>query len=171
MPVEHRLKAYALLERITPLPVDCGKFCSRACCNGDSQTGMELFPYEDMLLKGKKDFSILPAEDKEKYGLCVCEGFCRREERPLACRIFPFFPLVYTNKRTGRLEIRIIQDPRGRSLCPLVQQDISPQPIFERRLRRATRILLKDPVLREYILKTGSFLMDIEAFRRKLIKT
>ena len=168
-PAEEQLtRAYALLESVTPLAVDCGNICGRACCRGDGHTGMGLFPYEEQLLKGEPDFSILSTEDNEGYGLCVCQGMCRRSVRPLACRMFPYFPLVYENKRTGAWGIRVIPDPRGSSVCPLIRQKVPPQPLFERRLRRAARHMLREPKLREYLLQTSRFLMDIEAIRRKL---
>ena len=36
-----------LLETLTPLKTDCGRLCQGACCQGDEQTGMLLFPGEE----------------------------------------------------------------------------------------------------------------------------
>ena len=47
-----------LLENVTPLPTDCGAFCSAACCKDDPDyetSGMLLFP-------GEEDFGIIPVE-------------------------------------------------------------------------------------------------------------
>ena len=41
-----------LLENVTPLPTDCGAFCSAACCKDDPDyetSGMLLFPGEEAL--------------------------------------------------------------------------------------------------------------------------
>lgn len=165
---EGLLRAYRLLDRITPLPVDCGRFCERACCKGDDHTGMGLFPGEKEFFQDLSEYTIVSTEDNEGYPLCVCKGMCKRETRPLACRIFPYFPLVYPDENTGRLEIRVIRDPRSFSVCPLTQQEIDPQSIFERRLRRAARWLLREPSIRQYLLETSQFISDILLLQEKL---
>ncbi len=44
------LSARAALSDLTPLLTDCGRLCGVACCKGDEQTGMLLFPGEEALL-------------------------------------------------------------------------------------------------------------------------
>ena len=39
------LQLYKLFDDITPVPVDCGQLCDKACCKGDD-SGMFLFPGE-----------------------------------------------------------------------------------------------------------------------------
>ena len=46
------LAARTLLGPLTPLQSDCGRLCGGACCQGDEQTGMLLFPGEDALYAG-----------------------------------------------------------------------------------------------------------------------
>ncbi len=43
-------RLYRLFDRATPLPVDCGAVCGKACCAGDEKTGMLLFPGEETSL-------------------------------------------------------------------------------------------------------------------------
>ena len=43
------LAARDLLRELTPLKTDCGRLCGGACCEGDEETGMLLFPGEDAL--------------------------------------------------------------------------------------------------------------------------
>ena len=43
------LSARAALSDLTPLLTDCGRLCGFACCKGDEQTGMLLFPGEEAL--------------------------------------------------------------------------------------------------------------------------
>ena len=65
----------------TPLKADCGQLCGGACCKGDEETGMLLFPGED---------TVFPVKEKNGNRLCVCEGACDRRTRPLSCILFPF---------------------------------------------------------------------------------
>ena len=46
--------------------------------------------------------------------LFVCSGHCRRESRPLACRLFPLFLRF---RKDGSTRIRM--DSRAFSVCPL----------------------------------------------------
>ena len=83
-------RLYRKIDRImgtlTPLRADCGALCDRACCKGDDCTGMRLFPGEQTRLRVR--------ETDDGGRLAVCDGSCERAERPLACKIFPFFPTV-----------------------------------------------------------------------------
>ncbi len=103
-------KLYAQADRIigdkTPLKKDCGLICGGECCKGDDETGMLLFPFEK---------STLSVKEKDGVRLAVCGGKCNRAERPLSCKIFPFFPYV-----TPEGKIRVIPDVRGISICPLI---------------------------------------------------
>lgn len=88
-------KALDELENITPLkPFNCGKLCSARCCSGDENDGMGLFPGEEELLKDCADFEIKKSEGNFGESVLVCRGECDRRKRPLACRIFPLFPLA-----------------------------------------------------------------------------
>lgn len=40
------MKAYRMLEKLTPLQGDCGKLCGSRCCGGDDSRGMLLFPHD-----------------------------------------------------------------------------------------------------------------------------
>lgn len=98
--------ALAALGDLTPLSSDCGVLCEKACCRGNENEGMRLFPDEQ---------TALP-KNAENERLCVCNGHCDRSTRPLACRIFPLFPVIdeYGN-------ISVEADARAYRLCPLVQ--------------------------------------------------
>ena len=43
------LQLYKLFDDVTPVPVDCGQLCDKACCKGDD-SGMFLFPGEKEVL-------------------------------------------------------------------------------------------------------------------------
>lgn len=40
-------KAKNIMQDKTPLKKDCGQLCGKACCKGDTETGMLLFPFEE----------------------------------------------------------------------------------------------------------------------------
>ena len=106
------LRARALLETMTPLREDCGHLCGGACCRSQpgEETGMLLFPGEECLYEGLPGYRLVPTAQGT---LLLCSGHCRREERPLACRLFPLLPVV----RDGT--IRVTMDARAAAVCPL----------------------------------------------------
>ncbi len=186
--------AYGLLETVTPLRGDCGRLCGKACCKGDENTGMWLLPGEEKLLEHRKDFHVRTCQDNAGYPLAVCRGRCAREYRPFACRIYPLFPLVTPGKEGG-LKITAIYDPRSTSNCLLTQyalgrygssvnsanpleDSLSPYiatarrrgitPSFLIRLRKAGAMLLADQELRQYLLDTSRFLIELAELRQKV---
>lgn len=136
-------KIFKILGNLTPLRADCGLLCERACCKGDKDIGMTLFPHE------KTTLSVTKTEDGRK--LAVCEGRCDRNCRPLACRIFPFFPTISNN---GKIFVEL--DYRAEMLCPLVSH--SEEIAFDKRffvaLKRVGKILAKDNECREFLFKS-----------------
>lgn len=135
-------KIFDILGNLTPLTVDCGVLCNGACCKGDEKTGMRLFPHEESTL------NIINMENGER--LAVCNGCCNREFRPLACRIFPFFPTIDENGK-----IYVEPDTRASMLCPLLQhsEEIVFDPKFFKVLKKVGKILAKDNECREYLYK------------------
>ncbi|MBP3938282.1 MAG: hypothetical protein IK955_02625 [Clostridia bacterium] len=135
-------KIFDIMGELTPLTVDCGVLCEGACCKGDEKTGMRLFPHEESVLK------ISNIEDGER--LAVCEGCCERNHRPLACRIFPFFPTI---DEKGKIFVE--PDLRASRLCPLISHsdEIIFDPKFFKALKRVGKILAKDEECRKYLYK------------------
>ncbi len=126
-------KILKILGELTPLKVDCGVLCESACCKGEDNVGMLLFPHEESSLH------IVYTDFGGR--LAVCNGTCNREERPLACRIFPFFPTV-DNK--GRVFVE--KDNRAQRLCPLLEHsdEIIFNPKFFKALKKVGKILAND---------------------------
>lgn len=141
-------KAYKLLEDVTPLKADCGQLCDKRCCHGDSGTGMLLFPEEETTLTVIK---------KNGRRLAVCDGTCSRDERPLSCRIFPFFP-VYDGK-----SITVKPDSRGVNVCPMIahSDEIIFSKRFLRRVKKTGKLLIKDPDCAEFIKEISEEIEDI----------
>lgn len=135
-------RIFDTLGNLTPLTVDCGVICNGACCKGDAQTGMRLFPHEESSL------DITELESGER--LAVCNGTCDRSKRPLACRIFPFFPTI---DEDGKIYVE--PDYRAARLCPLIthSDEIVFDPKFFKALEKVGKILAKDDECKEYLYK------------------
>lgn len=136
-------KAKEIIGEKTPLRKDCGLICDGACCKGDSETGMLLFPCEQ---------TSLSVTEKDGVRLAVCQGSCQRDERPLSCMIFPFFPYV-----TSQGRIKVIPDIRGVNVCPLVTHGSEVK--FDRgflwRVKKVGRLLYADEACREFLEETS----------------
>ena len=133
-------KIFKILGDLTPLTVDCGVLCEGACCKGEENVGMLLFPYEE------SELQIC----KTEFGgrLVVCNGTCNRENRPLACRIFPFFPTVDENGK-----VFVEKDYRAGRLCPLLEHsdEIVFNPKFFKALKKVGKLLAKDKECLEFL--------------------
>lgn len=143
--------AFELIGNCTPLGQDCGVLCGSACCRGTDTQGMRLFPGEPSLLPQ------VPTADGAP--MVICTGRCDRAARPLACRIFPFFPYLHTD---GHISAEI--DVRGLRICPLVSACRSVQ--FDRSFRHAVRavgrLLAQDDAIRAFLRESSA---EIDTFR------
>ena len=110
---------YSLLRNVTPLTFDCGKICQGKCCKGDDKTGMLLFPGEEKLID--PDMSVYKNENGDSFA--ICDGTCDRNRRPLACRIYPLFPVI--NNQNGEDLIEAEFDVRAD--CPLLSGPEGPE--------------------------------------------
>ncbi len=131
-------EARAMLENLTPLKSDCGKRCGHACCQSPAgeERGMLLFPGEAEYYRDREGYRLVPCAQGT---LLICPGRCRREERPLSCRLFPLLPLI---RQGGVIPA---MDRRGRSVCPLVRQGMEAlDPAFVAAVARAGEVLLAE---------------------------
>lgn len=136
-------KINKILGDLTPLKVDCGVLCNCACCKGNENQGMLIFPYEE---------TVLPTIENENGDkMVVCDGMCDRNLRPLACKIFPFFPTV---DERGRVFIE--KDYRAFRLCPLLthSDEIIFNPKFFKALKKVGKILSKDEECLNFLQKS-----------------
>lgn len=151
-------KAGELLERTTPLISDCGRLCDGKCCKGDGKTGMFLFPDEEEILKNVDGFRIIDCEGNFGYKMVICDGECDRKTRPLACRIYPYFPMITDDGFDVRADIR------GIGSCPLLYNNMKVDHAFLRQIRKVARLFSRDEELKNYILNINSMLNEIEEF-------
>ncbi len=144
------LAARELLISLTPLKTDCGSLCAHACCTGDETTGMLLFPGEETLYENCTFGKVLSADfslGNQQAKLFVCSGRCKRDSRPLACRLFPLFLAFLKN---GGTKVRI--DDRARAVCPLCDYGITGLDAeFVTAARQAYDILLEDEDCQAYL--------------------
>ncbi len=158
-------RIYRMFEGITPLSGDCGSLCGARCCQGGDRDGMWLLPGEEEILKNAGFLELHRTED---HTYVVCAGRCDRELRPIACRIFPYFPVPYRT-RTGRFGVRAMPDVRALSTCALFEKGApSVSPAFRRAVRRAGIVMLRDRRLRRWLRESGDFLQEIARVRALL---
>ena len=150
------IAARELLESVTPLRQDCGRYCGGACCESDEdgQGGMLLFPGEEALYETLPEGFSIRADDAALPGmkLLTCDGICERENRPLSCRLFPMLPT-----RTGAK-----MDRRAWAVCPLMESGKRGlNPAFVEAVKEAGKVLYACP-------EHAAFLDAIHAFNERL---
>lgn len=145
---------YKMFDSCTPLSKDCGMLCDGACCKdgNEERKGMLLFPGEEKFLKDK-GFTIEESRweysGKKAYVL-FCNGKCKREYRPLGCRIFPLTPI---ETKDGSFEL--IMNPLAKGMCPLARS-LKPgqlEPDFTANVQKAINRIKK--------LKDGKAFLDM----------
>lgn len=159
-------KALDELENVTLLkPFNCGKLCSARCCRGEENDGMGLFPGEKELLEACAEFEIKESDGNFGEPVLVCRGECDRRKRPLACRIFPLFPLAV--ERENETVIVPVPDPRA-GMCPLLGRAEKIDRRFYRAVRRAGEYLLRDEDTRRYLVELSAEIADIAELAGRL---
>ena len=145
-PLEAVQAARAFLEAVTPLKLDCGRFCGGACCESDEdgQGGMLLFPGEEALYDPLPQGFSLEKDDGVMEGaiLLTCEGYCDRSQRPLSCRLFPMLP----TRKGAKM------DRRAWAVCPLMEHGKAGLSLdFVNAVKKAGEILYSCPAHAEFL--------------------
>ena len=98
---------YRLLDRVSPVPFDCGTICGAACCNAaytDEDMGIMLLPGEEKIHDKHADWLTWDSLSTDEYELpgswkgkiffvrCKTPPHCPRHMRPMQCRTFPLTP-------------------------------------------------------------------------------
>ena len=158
---------YKYFDDTTPLPVDCGKLCNKACCESDDdETGMYLFPGEEKLFINNPDFKIIKSDftyGEKCADIVICKGICDRDLRPLSCRIFPLIP--YFKENQG---LKIISDPRAHTVCPLSQKEAFPylEKNFKHKTEKVFKLLINFSEVRMFLEGLSDILDDYMKFER-----
>lgn len=149
-------EAFEIIGGATPLATDCGALCDAVCCKGEG--GMLLFPGEADMLSGLPGFRLY----RVPYGLrrvwwLSCAGYCDREIRPLACRMYPLAPRV-----DAEGQVSAWRDLRAIGTCPIVRAEPF-DPRFEDAVEKAFRLLARDPAMLSFMRTVSD---EIEALDR-----
>lgn len=151
------------LKSVTPLKKDCGRVCGAACCRSPEgeETGMLLFPGEEELYAGKDGWTI---RDTAAGLMVICPGECDRDERPLACRMFPLLPAAGADG-----EIRAVTDLRAKAVCPLARQGRSAMdPAFTEAVREAGILLAGEAEQAAFLGRLKEEQEELKRLRRAL---
>ncbi len=146
MHLSYLIEARSMLNLLTPLDADCGSYCNNACCqpDQDGQGGMLLFPGEEGLYIDSNWAQISTLETqvpRRRWHLLSCSGVCPRNERPLACRIFPLSFNIYQNNA-----VSMHLDRRAWAVCPLMDYGLKGlSPAFVSTAQKALELIAQSP--------------------------
>ncbi len=148
-------KVYEFLEKTTPVKYDCGKICDKKCCKGERNDGMLLFPGEEEIFRDNDNFNIY-YDVRYECNAIICNGPCDRNERPLSCRIFPYF--IYSDNEKGKLSVA--PDIRAIDFCPLLAEKYELDRNFLRTLRISALKLSENQDMIDFVKKITKKLTD-----------
>lgn len=149
-------KLYEYLADYTPFMYDCGKICNKKCCNGNDHDGMLLFPGEKEIYDDKSGFDVYFDERYSSYAV-RCSGKCNRNERPLSCRIFPYF--FYLSEETEN-RIKVAPDIRAVDFCPIIDNTDDVNKKFLRALRICALKIEQENEFRDYLFDITEIITD-----------
>lgn len=156
---------YRLLDRVSPVPYDCGKLCGSACCtisgdHPDEEMGIYLYPGEEQIHDQDDPWLCWTVEQAEDYEFpdswngdiyfvrCTDPPHCPRSKRPLQCRTYPLAPRLTED---GIL-ILIKNDENLPYTCPLIVNDMELSDDFIRATYTVWSHLIRDPFIYDLIL-------------------
>ena len=160
---------YRLLNKVSPLPSDCGQLCAAACCNCDGngsgeesldfEMGIYLLPGEEKLFTRKEGWLKWNVEDADDFEFpdswhgkvyfvrCKTPPHCPREIRPLQCRFYPLAPYL-SKEGTFHLILSPAELPYQ---CPLITEKIPLQESFIKATYTVWRHLIRDPLIHDLV--------------------
>ena len=152
--------ARALFDGLAPLTMDCGRLCGAACCRADETgtNGMLLFPFEELFYRKPIEgfeYRIVNDDALVKGGKrLICNGECPREQRPLACRLFPLRIRTEFDAESADVRVSAEIDPRAWAVCPLPEQGglRAMRPDFTAAVEQAGRLMCRNVYLFEALL-------------------
>ena len=150
---------YRLLDRVSPVPFDCGTVCGAACCMAEGDVGIYLLPGEDKLHDKKADWLLWSTQDTDDYDFppswhgkvyfvrCKTPPHCPRSLRPLQCRTFPLLPVFDEH---GDLQL-VYDNTRLPYSCPLIESGAALSPDFVQATTTVWKHLIRDPLIRDLV--------------------
>lgn len=154
---------YRLLERVSPVPFDCGTICGAVCCSavdyGDDM-GMLLLPGEEKMHDRQSDWLKWESFGADEADLpdtwsgrvhfvkCKTPPHCPRHLRPIQCRTFPLLPHLGDD---GVLHL-IYNDYELPYVCPMIEDETELDERFIRATYTAWKHLILDPLIRDLVI-------------------
>lgn len=149
---------YRLLDRVSPVPFDCGRICGAACCtaaNYDEEMGIFLLPGEEKVHSRHDDWLVWNSLSTEEYEFpeswhgnvcfvrCKTPPHCPRSKRPIQCRTFPLAPHISPD---GSLHL-IYSDADLPYCCPMIEESTELDPRFVQATYTVWKHLVRDPLI------------------------
>lgn len=159
---------YRLLDRVSPVPYDCGKLCSSVCCTcgaEDESLGIYLLPGEDKVHDRNDDWLTWSAEPAEDYEFpeswsgkvyfvrCKTPPICPREKRPMQCRTFPLTPHLDEDDVLSL----VLNDTELPYCCPLIEEQIKLDPRFVKATYTCWKHLIRDPLIYDLVKEDSEY--------------
>lgn len=153
---------YRLLDRVSPVPYDCGTLCGAICCTcgqDDEELGIYLLPGEEKVHNRKDSWLTWMTERAEDYDFpeswtgsvhfvrCKTPPVCPREKRPLQCRTFPLTPHIDENDTLTL----IWNDTELPYQCPLIKNKTELTPSFIKATYTCWKHLIRDPLIYDLV--------------------
>ena len=160
-PEEYRA-IYDMLDKVSPVPFDCGTICGAICCQNpddDEEMGLYLLPGEEAIHDRESEPFTWAVQNTEEYDFpeswegdvyfVGCKGphTCIRAVRPIQCRTFPLKPIL---DKAGDLQL-ILNDEDLPYRCPMIEDRVELLPEFIRATYAAWKILTKDERIRDLV--------------------
>ena len=157
---------YRLLNRVSPVPFDCGKICGSACCTAaysDDELGIMLLPGEEKIHSKDAewlDWGTLSTDEfefpaswqgKVNFVRCKTPPHCPRELRPIQCRTFPLSPHI---NEAGELTM-IYNDTELPYCCPMIEDEAELDPDFVQATLTVWKHLIRDPLIYDLVLESS----------------
>ena len=148
---------YRLLDRVSPVPFDCGMICGAACCTAidDDDMGIYLLPGEEKIHDRHADWLTWHTQDTEEYDFpeswhgkvywvrCKEPPHCPRAMRPIQCRSFPLSPHLSPD---GELHL-VWNDSDLPYCCPMIDDETELEPDFIKATLTVWKHLIRDPLI------------------------
>ncbi|MBQ6388753.1 MAG: hypothetical protein IJH90_03870 [Mogibacterium sp.] len=153
---------YRLLDRVSPVPFDCGTICGSACCTAadyDDEVGILLLPGEEKIHDRHADWldwSVLSTDEFEfpdswhgnvYFVRCKTPPLCPRQLRPIQCRTFPLAPHITED---GELQL-IYNDADLPYCCPMIEEETELDPRFIQATYTVWKHLIRDPLIYDLV--------------------
>ena len=94
----------------------------------------------------------------------MCLAPCKRDERPLSCRLFPLFP--YVEEKDGENVLNIALDVRALGVCPIAENKDQLNRKFLRNVRIVSAVLQRNSEIADFLKRVSKDMLDLGALTK-----